>query len=442
MTTLQPRPPGARWREYIDPLADQWRSQGLAVEVTGSPAGSDTAIPYIVKARDPSIRLTFTCAAWRAPHGRSPGLELWSVTVSAWLSGERAPGPEPVHLSGVAAALDHDTAWQQVLDWMDGRGSLHADLEEATSALLAASEVRQPEQPDQQPERPDHEPADRRLAITPAGRAERADTATRGSWTRAAALLLLLPAAGVVYLLAADRNPAVEPAPIVPSEAPAPGVTVPTSETPTGTAPPIASPAVPGLPAGTPAEPANPVIPEAALPSAPEPAPPEAPPVSDEAAAPGDLADGVEIAGPSMLDEEGTLADGYAGDASADEAPADADAATGGSADRLLPEPPAAPAAPAEPTPAEPPPRAAGPYLVHLASFRDPALVPVEWERLKARFPNRLRDLELEPPQPVSIPGRGTYYRVSAGSFATRAAAQAACDEVRAGGGSCWVSSR
>jgi hypothetical protein len=45
----------------------------------------------------------------------------------------------------------------------------------------------------------------------------------------------------------------------------------------------------------------------------------------------------------------------------------------------------------------------------------------------------------MRPPRKATIPGRGTFYHVLAGSFAAKADAQAACDRLRAGGGSCLV---
>jgi hypothetical protein len=56
------------------------------------------------------------------------------------------------------------------------------------------------------------------------------------------------------------------------------------------------------------------------------------------------------------------------------------------------------------------------------------------------RFPS-LAGLELRPAVPVAVPGKGTFYRVAGGAFATRAEAQAACDRLRAGGQYCEVTS-
>lgn len=102
-------------------------------------------------------------------------------------------------------------------------------------------------------------------------------------------------------------------------------------------------------------------------------------------------------------------------------------------------------AADAEPSPeaaAAPPPAipgAGGPgggFAVHVASVRDPASVPSEWRRLAGLHP-ALAELRPGPQQAVEIPGKGRFFRVLAGTFATRAEAAAACGRVRAQGRDC-----
>jgi tetratricopeptide (TPR) repeat protein len=77
-------------------------------------------------------------------------------------------------------------------------------------------------------------------------------------------------------------------------------------------------------------------------------------------------------------------------------------------------------------------------FAVQVASVRDPAAAPAEWRRLAGRH-RSLADLGPRRPRPVDVPGRGRFYRVLGGAFATRAVAEAACGPVRAGGRDCWV---
>ena len=100
--------------------------------------------------------------------------------------------------------------------------------------------------------------------------------------------------------------------------------------------------------------------------------------------------------------------------------------------------PPLASAPVLAPTPPSTTPDTRGRFAVHLASVRDPARVPDEWRVLVHTYP-ALAGLELLPPQPVEIPGQGTFYRVSAGPFPSRTDAQAACERVKGAGGECTV---
>lgn len=77
-------------------------------------------------------------------------------------------------------------------------------------------------------------------------------------------------------------------------------------------------------------------------------------------------------------------------------------------------------------------------FAIHLASVSASAEVPGEWRRLARRFPD-LADLRQLAPQAVDGAGKGTFYRVLGGPFATRGEAQAACARLRAQGASCEV---
>jgi cell division septation protein DedD len=82
--------------------------------------------------------------------------------------------------------------------------------------------------------------------------------------------------------------------------------------------------------------------------------------------------------------------------------------------------------------------RTSGRFSVQVASVRDRAAIPALWASL-AGHQRGLTDLEPQAPQAVTLPGRGTFYRVLAGSFAARSDAQAACDRLRSSGTRCVV---
>jgi cytoskeletal protein RodZ len=77
-------------------------------------------------------------------------------------------------------------------------------------------------------------------------------------------------------------------------------------------------------------------------------------------------------------------------------------------------------------------------FSVQVASVRDRAAIPSLWASLAGRQ-GTLAGLEPQAPQAVTLPGRGTFYRVLAGSFASGSEAKAACDRLRSTGTSCVV---
>ena len=90
--------------------------------------------------------------------------------------------------------------------------------------------------------------------------------------------------------------------------------------------------------------------------------------------------------------------------------------------------------APARPAPAP----ADGRYAIQVAAVRDAREVPDTWRRLSQRHP-ALAALGPRPPRAVTVPGRGTLFRVAGGAFATEAEARALCDRLRAEGADCRV---
>lgn len=79
-----------------------------------------------------------------------------------------------------------------------------------------------------------------------------------------------------------------------------------------------------------------------------------------------------------------------------------------------------------------------GRFAVHVASVRAPAEVTREWRRITGLHPH-LAGLQLQPPQAIEVAGKGIFYRVAGGPFASQADAQAACDRVRPEGQYCQV---
>lgn len=109
------------------------------------------------------------------------------------------------------------------------------------------------------------------------------------------------------------------------------------------------------------------------------------------------------------------------------------------------PEPPkAVPAAPAAPAPTAATQTAAVPsngFVLQLASLKAKERASAEWSRLQKSFPTLLGSRQLVV-LPVDLAGRGTFYRVQAGYFPNRAAAEAVCKQLKAKSQDCLVTKR
>jgi len=112
-----------------------------------------------------------------------------------------------------------------------------------------------------------------------------------------------------------------------------------------------------------------------------------------------------------------------------------------------VPEPPKAEAPKAEPAPpaqTAPTQTAAAPsngFVLQLASLKAKERAPAEWSRLQKSFPTLLGSRQLVV-LPVDLASRGTFYRVQAGYFPDRAAAEAVCKQLKAKSQDCLVTKR
>jgi len=80
----------------------------------------------------------------------------------------------------------------------------------------------------------------------------------------------------------------------------------------------------------------------------------------------------------------------------------------------------------------------AGGFAIHLTSIRDQAGVAAEWQATVKKHPS-LAKLEPRPAQVIEVPGKGIFYRVEAGSFASRDEAARACAPLKAAGAYCAI---
>lgn len=82
-----------------------------------------------------------------------------------------------------------------------------------------------------------------------------------------------------------------------------------------------------------------------------------------------------------------------------------------------------------------------GPYVVQIAALRSEDAADVEWAKASRLAPDLFAQAQKDV-QRADLGAKGIYYRLRAGSFASRDAADAFCDQVEASGTKCIVAAR
>jgi len=122
-------------RGYAESLSAQWRASGLEVSLIECISATGEPERLVLTARSALAVLICNCQSWL--YGPPWfGRPFWTVRVSVRrLDRVLDGGGTAPRVLGVAAAADHQQAWQSVLDWIEGRGSLHADLSVGLAAV-------------------------------------------------------------------------------------------------------------------------------------------------------------------------------------------------------------------------------------------------------------------------------------------------------------------
>jgi hypothetical protein len=129
---LRPHVLDAQARGHAKRLADQWRAAGLAVDVVEYLDTRAEAGGYTLTARSDASVLSCRCQSWVDGSWPWRRRSLWTIAVSArTATGEGARLQEV----GTTAAWEHQAAWDGVQRWIDGAGTLAADLDVALAGL-------------------------------------------------------------------------------------------------------------------------------------------------------------------------------------------------------------------------------------------------------------------------------------------------------------------
>jgi cell division protein FtsN len=103
--------------------------------------------------------------------------------------------------------------------------------------------------------------------------------------------------------------------------------------------------------------------------------------------------------------------------------------------------PPASEARPAPPTePSKPttPDIASGQYVLQIGSYPTRAEAEASWDSFKSKHASVVQDLS-DDIKAADLGGKGTWYRLRLGPFTEKGAANAACEKIKAAGGSCFL---
>src|SRR3954451_22932448 len=134
---LRPRAVDAKARHEAKRIAEDWQSGGLAVVLVEYFATGTETGGYGLTGRSSTSVLSCRCQSCLCRRWLRGARPLWTIVVSVRAdvdANDLAPVP-PARQAGVAAAWEHDRAWELVRGWIDGAGRLPATLEDALATL-------------------------------------------------------------------------------------------------------------------------------------------------------------------------------------------------------------------------------------------------------------------------------------------------------------------
>jgi hypothetical protein len=153
---LQARPLHPQWREHADDLAADWRDNGLEVTLFEHLSRPTAPGTYVLTVRSETLALICTCQSW---FDLATGEPVSSISVSVRpIEQHRTSlaGAGPLRHLGVASAPTHEDAWRIVLDWLDRNESFDPDVLDMLGPAMPtlepnAEEPAEEQSPDGQP---------------------------------------------------------------------------------------------------------------------------------------------------------------------------------------------------------------------------------------------------------------------------------------------------
>lgn len=134
---LRPHATDARARNHAKRLAEEWRAAGLVVDLVEYVDTATDPGGYGLTARSSTSIMSCRSQSWVVRRLLRRPQPLWTISVSvraAGLDADTTLAP-PAQPAGVAAAWEHERAWEIVQDWIDGAGTLPKTMDEALAGL-------------------------------------------------------------------------------------------------------------------------------------------------------------------------------------------------------------------------------------------------------------------------------------------------------------------
>jgi hypothetical protein len=137
---LRASPLDPEWREYAEDLAAVWRANGLEVSVIEHLAKPTKPGTYVLTLRGETLALICTCQSWSDLVTNEP---VWLISASVRPTEQRITSSTragPLRHLGVVTASTQEAVWQLVLDWLDSCESFEPDALDMLGPVMPAAE--------------------------------------------------------------------------------------------------------------------------------------------------------------------------------------------------------------------------------------------------------------------------------------------------------------
>jgi len=132
---LRPFDVDGKARVRAKELADRWRQAGLTVDLVEYLGTATEPGGYTITARSSTSVMSCRCQIWRVHSWLLRRRSLWTITIGVRSAVQDPTAAQPAQQIHVAAAWDHDRAWEKVQAWIDEGKELPKTLDQALVSI-------------------------------------------------------------------------------------------------------------------------------------------------------------------------------------------------------------------------------------------------------------------------------------------------------------------